>query len=661
MPRVDGAMNRVGPSSGPGGNGSKDDSKPVALRPGPGSRKQKDADEVAAFLYKVRKNFDLAIKANNDNRKEELDDLKFKAGDQWPADIVAQRNQDKRPCITVNKIPTFLHQVTNEQRMNRPAISISPVGDKSDPEVAKMYAGIIRYCDRASQADIAYDWAFESSAGIGEGYWRCLTDYVASDSFDQTILIRRIRNTFSVYLDPAHQEPDGSDAKFGFITEMIPREDFKAQWPKADPMPWKEGGPGETMKDWLTQDRVRIAEYFEIEYEKRKLVQLSNGHVGWEDELSEEAKHYTVINERESHVPQVVWYKLTGVDILEEKEWLGETVPIIKVIGDEIDLEGRVKYSGVIRAAKDAQRTYNYSVTSEMEVVALQPKAPYIVAEGQIDGYENDWKQANTKAFPYLQYRQTDINGKPAPPPSRQPFQTQPTAWAAMKQAAAQDMMATTGIRFDATLGERVYDESGRALRELRYRGDVGSFHYTDNFARSLRRQGEIYLELIPKVFDRKQVITILREDDSEEQVMIDPAAPKGVQDGRHPQTGKSIKIYNPTYGKYGVTVTIGPSYATKRVEASESMMDFVRALAPAAPGVATAIVDLVAKNQDWPGSDEFATRLSKLVAEMHPGITSPDVKDVPPQVRAVLQGMQKQIQQMTVERAAMMKQITDQ
>jgi hypothetical protein len=653
MPRVDSAMNRVAPSAGPGGRGTKDDDKPVALRQGSG-RRVRGVAEKQAEIVKSRKRYDLCTKANQETRKDELDDLKFFAGEQWPSHTLIERTDQRRPCLTINKVPTFVHQVTNEERMNRPAIGFSPIGDKGDPDVARMLAGVVRYWERECQAEIAYDWGFESTVKIGEGYWRTVTCYAEPDSFQQTVAVQRIRNTFTVYLDPAHQDPTGADAKYAFITDMVPREEFKALWPDADPMNWQQGGPGDGLKDWITQDRVRIAEYFSIEYDERQLVHLANGHVGYEDELDEGARRLEVINRRTAHVPKVIWSKMSGVEILEEEDWLGTTIPIVKVIGDEIDIEGKVKYAGIIRFAKDAQRSYNYAVSAETEIIALQPKAPYVGVEGQFEGHEEEWKQSNVKNMPYLEYKQTDLTGQPAPPPQRQPFPTQPSAWAALKQAAAQDMNATTGIRFDATLQEKTYDESGRALRELRRAGDVGSFHYTDNCARSLRRQGEIFLELIPKLLDTKQIITILRENGDEEQVQVDPGAPQAYGEGRNPVSQKVMKIFNPGIGRYGVTVTIGPSYATKRVEAAESMMDFVRAL----PQAGQLVMDLIAKNQDWPDADQFATRLAKALP---PQVLSPEVKDVPPQVQAMLQQLQQQIQQMTAERAAMMQQLTDQ
>lgn len=662
LPSVGPGINKLPPVKRTGGKGASDDKDNSLLGD--------DDSEDKKLLDRMRKRFERCISAEADNRQAELDDKKFLSGEgQWPADVMAQRNLDRRPCLTINKLPTFVNQITNDQRENRPSINVSPVGDKSDPEVAKMYRGLIRAIERDSVADIAYDTAFADSAGIGEGYWMITADYESDDSFNQVLKIKRIRNRFTVYLDPSHQDPTGADAKYGFISTMIPKSEFEDKWPDAEAVSFNMAGQGEKLAMWLTKDEVRIAEYYELRNEERELVALSNGFIGWKDELSDEVKGQiksgktTIERSRWSPCPKVTWYKCSAVDILEETPWLGRALPIVKVIGNEIDVEGKVKYSGIIRNAKQAQLMYNYARTTELEVMGLQPKAPFIAAEGQIEGHENEWKVANTSAQSVLTYKPEALGGQLLPAPQRQAFPGAPAGIIQFGQTAAQDMMAVTGIRFDATLQERVVDESGRAIREIRRTGDIGSFHYVDNLSRSLKRCGELLIDLIPKYYDEKRMVTILREDGSEEMVQIDPHAPKPMQEQKYPPShpvkpGKTLKIFNPTIGKYGVTVTIGPSYATKRIEASESMMDFMKAMPPQMTG---AVIDLVAKNQDWPGGEEFASRLAKLVAQQFPGVMTADPKDIPPQVMAMLQSMDSQIKQLTQERMQMIKALNDQ
>jgi hypothetical protein len=609
---------------------------------------EKAEKSVVTFLQKVVKRFAKVESAESVNRQKALEDLRFKAGDQWPEQVRATRTIEKRPCLTINKMKTFVHQITNDQRQNRPSINISPVGDKGDPETAKMLKGLIRQIERSCNADVAYDTAFDNAVSNGWGYWRILTDYEDEDTFDQVIKISRIKNPFRVYLDPDSEEPDGSDAKWGFITDLITREEFKEQWPDANQFAWEEGGLGDEYKLWSTASHIRIAEYFCFENETRKLVALSSGHIGFEDELDDSIKAEIkanpdlIVNEREVHEKKIKWYKLTAHDILEENDWLGKWIPIVKVIGDEVDIEGKTTLAGIIRDAKDSQRMYNFWVTSETELIALAPKAPWIMEEGQVEGHEQRWKDANTKSLPYLLYKGVSLAGKPAPPPQRQQFAGPPAGVVQAKISAAQDMQATTGIRFDATLQERNYDESGKALRELKRVGDLGNFHYVDNLSRSLKHTGRILVDLIPKIYDTPRVVTILREDSSEERVKIDPSLGTPHAQTQAPD-GRMQRLYNPKLGDYDVAVTVGPSFATKRAEAADSMLMFMKAV----PQAGQLIADLIAKNMDWPGAEEISARLQSILP---PGMADKKLDQLPPEAKGIVMQMQQQMAKLKQE-----------
>ena len=618
----------------------KDDKTPAVT-----TRKTKDVEK---FLKTCVKRFNKVETHESVNRMKAVDDLKFKAGDQWPDAIKASRTTEKRPCLTINKMKTFVHQITNDQRQNRPAINVSPVGDKSDPETAKMLKGLIKQIERQSNADIAYDTGFDSAVSMGWGYWRILTEYEDEDSFDQVIRIKRISNPFRVYIDTDSEMPDGSDAKWVFVTDMMLRDDFEAEYPDADSMPWLEGGLGDEYKLWNTQTHLRVAEYFYIDTEDKRLVALTSGHVGlWEDldpsiQAQVEKNPEMILKDRQVPVKKVKWCKITSREILEEKDWDGSHIPIIKVIGDEVNIEGKFNYAGIVRDAKDAQRMYNFWVTSETELIALAPKAPWIMEEGQIEGHEQRWQQANVKSLPYLLYKGTNIAGKPSPAPQRQQFAGPPAGVVQAKISAAQDMQATTGIRFDATLQERNYDESGKALRELKRVGDLGNFHYVDNLSRSLRFTGVQLIDLIPKVYDTARVITILREDDSEESVKIDPTLGKA-HDQKSLPDGRMQRLFNPKLGEYSVAVTIGPSFATKRAEAADSMLNFLKVIPNSAPLVA----DLIAKNMDWPGAEEIYTRLA---SQLPPNLQNKNIQNFPPEAKGLINSLMQQMQKLKQE-----------
>ncbi len=655
LPPVGLGMNKIAPNAIGGGKGARGEAKIITL----GQQKKRDQGNL---LARAVKRFSYISKAEAENRRAGLEDLKFLAGEQqWPADVAAQRNFDRRPTLQVNALKTLWHQVINDMRQNRPEIYISPVGDRSDKYAAKMFRGLIRAIQRNCSADVAYDTAAQNAVANGWGYWRIATEYEAPNSFDQVIVIERVRNPFSIYLDPDHLEPDGSDARYAFVSELMPREEFEELYPQADPMPWQPAGIGESMKQWIDQDHVRIAEYFEMSEQPQTLVALDNGWTGWKDEISEEvqalidSRDIRIEREELRRTKRITWHKMSARDILAERSWPGRWIPIVKMVGDEIDIEGDVRLSGIIRDAKDPQRILNFAKTSEVEVTMLAPKAPYIGAEGQFDGHVDQWKEANQRNFPFLQYNPKTLDGQLLPPPQRSNPAPIPAGIVNLEQGAAQDLIRTTGIRSDVsmTLNGRMLDESGKAMMENRRTSDIGAYHYTDNMARSLRHTGKILLDLIPKIYDRKRVLTILREDDQDQQVTLDPNAPQPYQEQRDAK-GKVALIFNPTIGAYGVAVTIGQSYATKRIEAAENMLNFMKAV----PQVAPLIADLAAKEMDFEGAEEMATRLSKALP---PGLLTPEMKDVPPQVQALLQQLSEQVQLLTQERQQLMAALNDQ
>jgi len=602
--------------------------------------------EEQKILGRMRKRFKKCESMESKNRKNFTSDLKFKGGEQWSPDTAQKKMADGEPLLTINKLPVFVNQIVNDCRQNRPAINISPIGNKSDKEAAKILKGMIRFIERNSKADIAYDTGLEYAVSTGIGYWRIVADYESGDSFNQCLYIKRIANILSVRLDPDRAEPDGSDARFGFIEFVMSEEEFKEEYPDASLA---------TNSDWISGDGyaktpnkadkyIRGVEYYEIECDTKRLVALNNGHIGFYDDLSDEVKQkikdgsLTILKERKAEQFKQMYYKAISNQILEKKEWPGRYIPIIQVTGSELNINGVTDYSGVIRFAKDPMKMYNYWATKETASIAGAPRPPYIMEEGQIEGHEEAWRNANTTSTPVLLYKGVDLAGRPAPPPQRQPFPEIPAGAVNAKNAAAQDIMGTTGVRFDATSNERMYDESGKAIKELRRSTDITNFHYSDNLCRSLRHTGDVLIDLIPHYYDTEQVMTILREDDSEEIVRLDPYAGKAYGEEKN-EDGKTQKIFNPNIGKYSVAVTIGPSFATKRIEAAHEQMEFARAL----PNVAAAIPDLIVKNQDWDGAEEMATRLAKTLS---PNLLTPEQKDVPPQVQALLSSQQAQIQQ---------------
>jgi hypothetical protein len=380
------------------------------------------------LLATIRKRMDSAISAFSESRTAEIDDLRFYAGSpdnrwQWPADILQTRGSVQgqtigaRPTLTINKLPQHVRAITNEQRQNRPSGKVIPVDDKADVQVAEVLDGMVRHIEYISDADVAYDTACENQVTYGEGYVRLLTEYCTEDSFDQDIKIGRIRNSFRVFMDPTIQDPCGADAEWCFITEEMTHDEFKRQFPNAAPISsiLQSGIGDESTAQWLNEQTVQIAEYFYADYDKKTLNLYPGGVTVYSN--SDQAKELDSMGmkptrTREVQVRTIKWLKTNGYETLQSGVWAGKWIPVIRMIGNEFEVDGRIYLSGIVRNAKDPQRMYNYWASQEAEMLALAPKAPFIGYGGQFEGYEEKWKTANTTPWPYLEVNPDVTDGK---------------------------------------------------------------------------------------------------------------------------------------------------------------------------------------------------------------------------------------------------------
>ena len=595
----------------------------------PGANSQSDDDVIS----EVKHRFELSMTADSENHKEALDDLQFLKGNQWPEKQRKSREADGRPCLTVNKIPTFLQQVTNDQRQNRANIKVTPVSIDANPKTAELIQGMIKHIEYDSAADAAYDTAVNSAAGIGFGYFRLVTDYCSPDSFDQEIKFKRIRNPFTVYFDPASTEPDGSDSQWVIITEKMTKKEFEAKYPDATVTisGFAVNSPGDSQRQhWVWQDMVRIAEYYRIEFEPATLYLLGDGTTVFE----EPPAGVQVFKKRATVKKKVVWRLITPYEVIETVEIKCQWIPVFPVYGTEIDIDGKIYRAGLIRNAKDPAMMYNFWMTSATEEVSLRPKTPFIGAEGSFEGHEKKWLQANNRSFPYLEYKPTSVDGQLVPPPSRQPMADVPVGVLAMAAHASDNIKQTTGL-FDSSLGAAGNATSGKQEIAQQKQGNVANFHYTDNFIRTLRHAGKCIIDMIPHYYDAERLVLARGEDGTVSQAVInkwDEAAQAVVND---------LKV-----GKYGVAVTPGPSYATMRAEAADAMVQFGQSW----PKLMDIAGDKVVKAMNWPGAEEIAERIARTI----PAEIKNDPEDGPapisPEAQQKIDELTKHVEELTQE-----------
>jgi hypothetical protein len=597
-------------------------------------------DEAKDFLK-------LCNDADTMNRQEALEDLKFvSGGDQWPVDLQNSRNLESRPVLTINKLDGYCRQVTNQQRQQRPRIKVHPTNTQADVKTAEIIEGICRHIEINSNADNAYDTAFDHAVRMGWGYWRVTTDYVKQDSFDQEIFIEAIQNPFTVYFDPNSEAVNGSDADRCLITTMMSKAKFRELYPDSDDgSSFTQRGTGDSQSEWITKEDIRIAEYFYTVREPANLVKLSDGTQGFMDKDMKDRMALaglTVVDERDSYKKVIKWKKLTAIEVIEERDWPGSYIPVIPVYGRHIVIGDKRKKFGMVRHAKDAQRMYNFWQTTITESVALAPKAKWLMAEGQDEGHETEWAAANIKSFPLLRYKQTDIDGQPAPPPQRLQPEPPPTGVMAAAAGINQDIATLMGI-FDPSQ-QLPGNISGKALNGQQQQVDLTNFDFYDNLTKSIAQTGTIILDLIPKIYDSQRVMRIIGDDGKPDLVNINE--PK--QDAQ----GVYTIMHDMTVGEYDVVMDTGPGYNSKRQEAVESMVNMLKV----DPALMQQAGDLIFRNMDFPGADIIADRL----AAANPMAQIDDKSPVPPKVQMQLKANQAQMQQMQQAIQKMQQMIKD-
>ena len=592
-----------------------------------------DKDTLAEAL----EHFKLSEEAESENRKAWIDDVRFaRLGEQWPDGVKRQREIDGRPCLTINRLPAMLRQVVNDARQNKPAIKVHPVDSGAKRETAEILNGLIRNIEYTSNADVAYDTALDHAVTGGFGYFRIDVDYACDDEFDLDIKICRIANPLTVYGDENSTAADSSDWNKAFITELYTESEFEKRWKGAEKSNW-ESSYRDLPDGWRDNELVRVAEWWTREEVPAKLLKLSDGMVLYVNEYMRikdilDAQGITVVGERDTKTNKVKQKIISGAEVLEENEWAGKFIPIVPVYGDEVMVEGKRHWISLTRWAKDPQQMFNYWRTASTELVALAPKAPYLGPKGAFNTDANKWATANNVSYPYIEYDGAVM-------PQRQPFAGPPAG--ALQEAlnASDDMKSTMGI-YDAALGARSNETSGRAILQRQRESDTATFNYIDNLSRAIRHAGRVMVDLIPKVYNAPRIIRVIHEDGSNESVPINqPFTPdqakspqaQAYEAGKTQETVDGLtRIYDVTTGKYDVTCEAGPSFSTKREEAAAQMIELGRMFPP----MMQVAGDLLVKNLDWPGADDIADRLKAMLP--------PQLQGQSPQVMQMRQQMQQ-------------------
>jgi len=550
----------------------------------------------------VRRRYTFMVDADDENREDAMDDLKFvhEPGYQWEHSMKQERGL--RPCYEFNTLRTTIKRIINDIRAQRPAGKVRAV-ENGDKAAADLREGLIRNIWNISDGDSVVDYAAEYQVAAGYGAWRVITEYVDDSAFEQDLKVEMITNPFTLWCDPSAKDPQKRDAEDWLYTEKIPYKTYEKRFPNEDKVDFDNLEEFDENHDWQDEESIRIAEYWYKEPHEKELWLLQTGEVV--DSESDEANGIApdlIKDTRKVKTNKIMWVVCNGQKILDgPNEWAGSMFPFVVVYGEYVIVDGTPKWCGLTRYAKDAQRSYNVSRTAIIETLAQAPKTQWWATAKQAEGLTAQWAEAHKKNFPFMLY-----NSDPAAPgtPQRMGGADVPVALVQETMLAREDLKAVTGI-FDPSLGAQSNETSGRAIYARQQQGEIATFNFRDNMAKGVKLTYEILMDLIPHIYDTEREMRVLGTDGAEDYVKLNQV----VYDKT---SGRMVRVNDMAAGKYDVTVTVGPNFATQRQEAAETY----GMIAQQFPGLVEVAGDLMFKSMDLPYAEEIAERLQTLLPE---------------------------------------------
>lgn len=620
------------------------------------------------------------LKIAQNARKKQLDRekaaLKFQVPElQWDEDMRRSRQAQvidgvqipARPMLSIPKLNQPIQLVLNQEKAAHLGVNISPLSEDADDDTAEVMRDLYRRIEQDSRAGLARSWAFDRAVKAGTGCYRINTKYDddSTNPTDQKIVFERLLYQDAAYFDPAAQEPDWCDGEWALVLSWLPHEKYKRLHPRSALAEYEADelkALAEEQPEWVTfndegKPACLVAEYWRKEYSERQWVILDDGSFAYEDEIPEGRKLAKGENARlrKVSVPQVKWSKINAVEELESEDWNGKYIPLIPVVGEELQpFDGERRWRGIIEPSMDAQRLFNYAASSAVELAALEPKAPYVMYEGQDEGYETMWQQANIRNFPSLKVSKEGSkgpNGEMLPPPQRTQTDVGKLGPSMLLLDKAEQFIQAGTTTLDQSRIEqmgkrRVAHQTISALQE---QSDLGTSHFLHNLATiSMPYEAKVVIDLMAKIYDRPgRVARLLDMEDNERTVLLNQpfttdqkGRPVPVQDG---QRVDNVKNYDLRKGVYGVTVSIGKSWQSRLQQGADELGQILTA----SPELMPLIGATYFKFRDFPGAKEVAKVLKKVREKQFPGIDNDEGQADPEQLQAELAAAKEQMQQM--------------
>jgi hypothetical protein len=606
------------------------------------ARPNKSEREAKVFDAAIAE-FNRTQAACQDERRQCLEDRRFLSipGAQWEGALGEQFAN--KPRFEVNKAQLGLIRIYNEYRNNRVIVDFRAKDGSQNEPLADMCDALFRADFQDSCGEEAADNAFEEACAGGFGAYRLCTEYENEDDPEderQRIRFEPIYDAdTSVFFDVDAKRQDKSDAKRAWVITAMTPEAFKAEY-NQDPATWPKDNTAELF-DWNTPNVVYVAEYYEVEKKTEThhvFIDMESEEVVYTaddlEDMSESgevegsvdagiamlAEQGTVkVREKRVKVRKVHKYIMSGNGILEDCGYIaGKNIPVIPVYGKRWYVNNVERMAGFVRFAKDAQRLKNMQLSLLAETSALSPIQKPILLPEQVLGHEVMWQQDNLKNYPYLLINPiTDAEGNPMPSGPvgmTQPPQI-PPALAALLQLTEQDMAEILGNNQQAD--KMVSNISGKAVEMIQQRTDMQAFIYMSNFAKAMRRCGEVWLSMAKEVY---------HEAGRKMKGLGEMGDVEGVELGK-PMIGKDGKLrkLDMSEADLDVYADVGPSFTSRRDAMARQLAGMMQVTQD--PTDMKVLTSLMLFNMDGEGLGDVREFYRKQLVQL--GVMQPSESDM--------------------------------
>jgi hypothetical protein len=588
------------------------------------------ADRLAKVHDRALLRFNAVQMAHRDERMQCLEDRRFYSisGAQWEGPLGDQF--ENAPQFEVNKVHLAVIRIINEYRNNRITVDFTPKDGRADDDLADTCDGLYRADEQDSGAQEAYDNAFEEGVGGGFGAWRLRACYEDEEDDENTKQRIRIEPIFdadtTVFFDLDAKRQDKADATRCWVLTAYTHDKYEEEFDD-DVTTWpKDLDTG--VFDWCTPDVVYVAEYYEVE-EVSEVVRVFRGlddedmpipASEFEDDPEKLptllATGFREVRQKRTRRKKVHKYLMSGGKVLEDCGYIaGSCIPVVPFYGKRWYIDGIERCMGHVRLAKDAQRLKNMQLSRLGEIAAMSPLSKPIVSPEQIAGFEQMWADDNVKKYPYLVLNSLkDAEGNVvAPGPLGYTKAPEiPQATAALLQITEQDMQEVLG---NQQAGEEMQPNiSGKAVELIQNRLDMQVFIYMSNFAKAVKRSGEIWLSMAKDLyFEEGRVMKTLGSNNEVSSVEL----MRPVYDD---ETSEVVHENDLSRAKFDIYTDVGPSSSSRRAATVRALTGMLSITAD--PETQKVLQSMAMMNMEGEGISEAREWFRKILLRM--GVLKP-------------------------------------